>query len=203
MGNREIHGYGGEKKMKRAQYLFLAASGAAAAIALAACGSSGSGNGYGTGSGGGAAPAATTAQGGGSATTAALSTTSSGSLGTIVTDSKNRTVYLYTKDTPNSGTSTCTATCATNWPPVAAGSGTPTVNGINQSLVGSITRPDGTKQLTLAGWPLYEFAADTAPGDATGQGKGGIWFAVTPTGAKAGAAPAATTAAGGGVGGGY
>jgi predicted lipoprotein with Yx(FWY)xxD motif len=183
--------------MKRAQYLFLAATGAAAVIALAACGSS-SGNGYGS-SGGAPATTAQAQGGGGSATTAALSTTSSGSLGTIVADSKNRTVYLYTKDTPNSGTSTCTGTCATNWPPVPAASGTPTVNGISQSLVGSITRPDGTKQLTLAGWPLYEFAADTGPGVVNGQGKGGVWFAVTPSGAKAAAAPAA---GGGGTGGG-
>jgi predicted lipoprotein with Yx(FWY)xxD motif len=184
--------------MKRAQFLFLAASGAAAVIALAACGSS-SGNGYGSGSGGGAP--ATTAQaqgGGGSATTAALSTASSNTLGTIVADSKNRTVYLYTKDTQNSGTSTCTGSCATNWPPVPA-SGTPTVKGIDQSLVGSITRADGTKQLTLAGWPLYEFAGDSASGDVNGQGKGGVWFAVTPTGAKAAAPP---PAAGGGSGGG-
>jgi predicted lipoprotein with Yx(FWY)xxD motif len=185
--------------MKRAQYLFLAASGAAAVIALAACGSNSSGSLYGSGSGGGAP--ATSAQGGGTATTAALSTTSSGTLGTIVADSKGRTVYLYTKDTQNSPTSTCTGTCATNWPPVVAGSGTPTVKGISQSLVGSITRPDGTKQLTLAGWPLYEFAGDSAAGDVTGQDKGGVWFAVTPSGAKA-AAAAAPPAAGGG-GGGY
>jgi predicted lipoprotein with Yx(FWY)xxD motif len=188
--------------MKRAQYLFLAASGAAAVIALAACGSSGSGNLYGSGSGGGAPATSAQAQGGGTATTAALSTTSSGTLGTIVADSKGRTVYLYTKDTQNSHTSTCTATCATNWPPVPAGSGTPTVKGISQSLVGSITRPDGTKQLTLAGWPLYEFAGDSAAGDVTGQGKGGVWYAVTPSGAKA-AAAAAPPAAGGGGGGGY
>jgi predicted lipoprotein with Yx(FWY)xxD motif len=185
--------------MKRAQYLFLAASGAAAVIALAACGSSSSGNGYGGSGSGGGAPATT----GGSATTAALSTSNSSTLGMIVADSKNRTVYLYTKDTQHSPTSTCTGACATNWPPVPAGSGTPTVKGIDQSLVGSITRADGTKQLTLAGWPLYEFAADAAPGDVNGQGKGGVWFAVTPTGAKATAAAPATTAGGGGGGGGY
>jgi len=186
--------------MKRAQFLFLAASGAAAVIALAACGSS-SGSGYGSGSGGGALATTAQAQGGsGSATTAALSTTSSSTLGTIVADSKNRTVYLYTKDTQNSGTSTCTATCASNWPPVPA-SGAATVKGIDQSLVGSITRADGTKQLTLAGWPLYEFAGDTGPGVVNGQNKGGVWFAVTPTGAKA--AAAAPPAAGSGGGGGY
>jgi predicted lipoprotein with Yx(FWY)xxD motif len=186
--------------MKRAQFLFLAASGAAAVIALAACGSS-SGNGYGSGSGGGAPATTAQAQGGsGSATTAALSTTSSGTLGTIVADSKNRTVYLYTKDTQNSGTSTCTGTCASNWPPVPA-SGAATVKGIDKSLVGSITRADGTKQLTLAGWPLYEFAGDTGPGVVNGQNKGGVWFAVTPTGAKA--AAAAPPAGGGSGGGGY
>lgn len=182
--------------MRRSHFLlFLTATGAAAVIGLAACGSSG-GSGYGSGSGGGAP--ATSASGGGTGQGAALSTTKSSSLGTIVTDSKGMTVYLYTKDTASPAKSNCSGQCAQKWPPVPASSGA--VQGIDKSLVGSVTRDDGTKQMTLAGWPLYEFASDAGPGDAKGQGVGGVWFAVTPTGAKA-AASSGSGGSGGGSGG--
>ncbi|HEX4702713.1 MAG TPA: hypothetical protein VH352_11340 [Pseudonocardiaceae bacterium] len=179
--------------MKRAHFLFLAATGTAAVIALAGCGS---GNNTSTGSGGGAP--ATTA-GGAPAQAASLMTAQTSTLGTIVTDSKGMTVYRYDKDTASPPMSNCTGQCATNWPPVVAGSGTPAVQGIDKSLIGTITRADGTKQLTLAGWPLYTFVGDTKAGDVTGQGKGNNWFAATTSGGKAaGQAPAAPTTAGGG-----
>jgi len=180
--------------MKRSHLLFLMAGAAAAVIGLAACGS-GSGSGYGSGSGNGGG-AATTAAGSGSTQNAALSTAQSATLGTIVTDSKGMTVYLYTKDTAKPSMSSCTGQCAQNWPPVPASSGA--VQGIDKSLIGSVTRADGTKQMTLAGWPLYEYAGDGGPGDVTGQGKGGVLFAVTPSGAKAAAASGGSGSGGGG-----
>ena len=42
----------------------------------------------------------------------------------MLVDSAGMTVYTYDKDTPNSGKSSCVATCAKNWPPVMA-EGTP------------------------------------------------------------------------------
>jgi predicted lipoprotein with Yx(FWY)xxD motif len=45
-----------------------------------------------------------------------------------------------------------------------------------------VTRPDGTYQLKAGKWPLYRFSGDGAPGDVNGQGFGGVWFVVTPTG---------------------
>jgi hypothetical protein len=65
------------------------------------------------------------------------------------------------------------------------------VKGVNQKLLGSITGTDGQKQLTLNGWPLYTYAQDSKAGDTNGQGVGGIWWAVTPAGAKASAASSA------------
>jgi predicted lipoprotein with Yx(FWY)xxD motif len=181
--------------MKRSQLLLALATGAAAAIiGLAGCaGNSGSSN-TGSGSGGGLS---TPGAGGGSTQNAALATAQSASLGTIVTDSKGKTVYLYTKDTASPSTSNCSGQCAQNWPPVPASGGA--VQGIDKSLVGSVTRADGTKQMTLNGWPLYEFAGDSASGDVNGQGKGGVWFAVTPSGAKA---TGSSSNSGGGSGGG-
>ncbi|MFD0447742.1 hypothetical protein ACFQ10_43930 [Streptomyces indonesiensis] len=50
--------------------------------------------------------------------------------------------------------------------------------------MGSVTRADGTKQLTLAGWPVYRFAGDNKPGDTKGQGVGGTWNALAPDGKR-------------------
>jgi predicted lipoprotein with Yx(FWY)xxD motif len=108
-----------------------------------------------------------------------------GNLGKVVTDSNGYTLYLFEKDTINPPASNCNGACATNWPPVMAGSGDVGLQGIDRSLVGTVTRADGSKQVTLNGRPLYRYAKDAAPGDAKGQGAGGTWFAVTPEGKKA------------------
>jgi predicted lipoprotein with Yx(FWY)xxD motif len=69
------------------------------------------------------------------------------------------------------------------WPPVLAG-GKVTFVGGDQSLVGTLTRPDGTTQLTLRSWPLYRYAGDKAEGNTRGHGIDGAWFAVTADGEK-------------------
>lgn len=51
--------------------------------------------------------------------------------------------------------------------------------------LGSITRTDGTRQLTIDGLPLYTYAGDSKPGSTAGQGvngSGGLWWAVSPAG---------------------
>jgi predicted lipoprotein with Yx(FWY)xxD motif len=35
-------------------------------------------------------------------------------------------------------------------------------------------------QVEYNGHPLYTFVGDSAPGQTNGQGKGGVWFVVTP-----------------------
>jgi predicted lipoprotein with Yx(FWY)xxD motif len=134
--------------------------------------------------------------------------TSNQSLGQIVTTGSGITVYRYDADSDNPSKSNCNGGCASAWPPVlVTGSGTPQVSGVSSSLVGEVTRSDGSKQLTLGGWPLYTYAGDSGAGSTAGQGSGGTWWAVTPAGAKAaaggGAATTATTASGNGGGGGY
>ncbi|MFG2820450.1 hypothetical protein ACGFX4_13570 [Kitasatospora sp. NPDC048365] len=155
------------------------AAGVAAVAALAAgCGSGGSYGGS-SGSSSGSPPASTAP-----AQQPAL-TTADTPLGTVVTDGQGHTLYRFDKDTNAPSVSNCTGTCATTWPP-AAGGANPQLKGIDAKLVSTVTRADGTQQLTLDGWPLYRYAADTKPGDTKGQGVNGIWFAATPTGAKAG-----------------
>jgi predicted lipoprotein with Yx(FWY)xxD motif len=64
-------------------------------------------------------------------------------------------VYAYSAD--GGGSSACTGACAIAWPPVLT-SGTPGVQGVLRSRVGTIARSDGTRQITYEGRPLYLFA---------------------------------------------
>jgi predicted lipoprotein with Yx(FWY)xxD motif len=103
-----------------------------------------------------------------------------GSFGSVLVDAKGMSLYLFTKD--SAGSSSCTASCATNWPPAVA-TGSPTAGtGLDASKLSTITRDDGTKQLAYNGHALYTFAADSAPGQAGGQGVSGVWFLVNAAG---------------------
>jgi len=84
---------------------------------------------------------------------------------------------LYVFKTDSANTSTCTDTCAQNWPPltVAAGTAPSAASGVAAKL-GTLTRSDGSLQVTANGMPLYYFAGDTAATDINGQGKNGVWF---------------------------
>jgi len=101
--------------------------------------------------------------------------------GQIVVDGKGMSVYYYTKDVKDSGTSTCTGGCLDAWPPVLAAADTPAVDGVT-GTVGTIATPDGKKQLTINGMPVYYYAKDVAAGDILGQGVGGVWYLVAPSG---------------------
>jgi predicted lipoprotein with Yx(FWY)xxD motif len=103
------------------------------------------------------------------------------SLGQIIVDGSGMTVYYFTKDQANSGKSACSGDCLTAWPAVVATSDQPSGEGITAEL-GTITRDDGTKQVTVNGMPIYLFAKDKAAGDVTGQGVGKVWYVVAPDG---------------------
>jgi predicted lipoprotein with Yx(FWY)xxD motif len=99
-------------------------------------------------------------------------------LGTYLTDSKGMTVYLFTEDSP--GKSVCEGDCLEAWPPVV---GEVTAGeGVDESLIGSIERSDGTVQATYGDWPLYYWMNDKKAGAATGQGVNGVWYVVSPRG---------------------
>ncbi|MFE7773774.1 SCO0930 family lipoprotein [Streptomyces sp. NPDC057445] len=107
-------------------------------------------------------------------------------LGKVLTDSEGWTLYRFDKDTVSPPKSNCEGDCAKAWPVVAAGDVT-AAPGTDASLIGEVTRADGSKQLTIGGWPMYRYAKDTKPGDTKGQGVGGTWFASAPDGKKAAA----------------
>ena len=104
-------------------------------------------------------------------------------VGTVLVDDAGRTLYAFAADTK--GTSNCTGSCATYWPPVKAGAGTLTHTKDVTATLGTTKRPDGSTQLTVDGWPMYTYASDTKAGQATGQGldlSGGKWWVVDSSG---------------------
>ena len=108
----------------------------------------------------------------------AVSTTS---LGDIVVNGQGMTAYFFDKDTAGSGTSACTGPCADLWPAIESASTTPVVDGVTGEI-GTITGTDGGNQITINGRPIYTYSPDTKAGDVTGQGFGGVWWVVSPSG---------------------
>lgn len=136
-----------------------------------------------------AGPAGT---GSASPATSATLTTGSSTLGTIVVNGQGLTAYVFDHDSAGSGKSSCAGACIALWPAITSTTATPTVSGVSGS-VATIALPDGKMQITLNGFPLYTYAADSAPGDVRGQGYGSIWWAVAPDGTKVTGSPATTS----------
>ena len=142
----------------------VAPASVAPAASTAAAASDDGGDGYSRGSGSGAAAGAPTVN---------LAKTS---LGNVLVDGKGMTLYQFAPDTASK--SACTGACASNWPPLTGG--TPKLGaGLDKGGFATISRDDGTKQLTFYGHPLYTFAGDQSAGDTSGQGQGGgKWYVV-------------------------
>lgn len=108
-------------------------------------------------------------------------TTHTGPDGTYVTDNRGVSLYDFVNDTPTS--STCVGACASTWPPLT---GTAVAgSGVTGSLITTITRPDGTKQVAYNGHPLYYYQGDSGAGQTNGQGQnlnGGLWWLISPAG---------------------
>jgi predicted lipoprotein with Yx(FWY)xxD motif len=103
--------------------------------------------------------------------------------GTVVVDADGMTLYRSDKDSAKPSRSRCTGACTKLWKPALAPGVDLPVAGIDPDVVGTIIRPDGTPQLTIAGWPVYRFAKDARPGDIKGQCKA-RFFAITPEGGR-------------------
>jgi predicted lipoprotein with Yx(FWY)xxD motif len=103
-------------------------------------------------------------------------------LGVILVNAEGRTLYTFAPD--KKSTVTCTSSCASVWPPVT-GEAPAGAKQVKASLLSSDANPSGGKVVTYAGWPLYTYVADSAPGTATGQAlnlNGGLWYVITPAG---------------------
>jgi predicted lipoprotein with Yx(FWY)xxD motif len=118
------------------------------------------------------------------ARSATLTTAHTG-LGRIVVDGRGRALYLFEKD--RQGRSNCSGTCAVYWPPLLTSGKSIAIKGAKQSLLGSIRRADGSRQVTYAGHPVYFFSGDTGRGQTNGEGLkdfGAGWYVLTPAGKK-------------------
>lgn len=102
----------------------------------------------------------------------------SSDLGDILVDGEGMSLYVFDNDTDE--TSTCNDDCEANWPPLT---GEATAgDGVDESLLSTSERDDGTTQVTYAGHPVYYFAGDQSAGDTNGQAVGDIWWVVGPDG---------------------
>jgi predicted lipoprotein with Yx(FWY)xxD motif len=115
----------------------------------------------------------------------AKSETVAGQSMTILVDANGMTVYRWAKDSgAGLGKINCVGGCAAVWPPFVLTSGSTAAvagSGVIAAKLTTLTNPEGKgTQVVYAGFPLYYYAKDKAPGDTTGQGVGGTWFVVTP-----------------------
>jgi predicted lipoprotein with Yx(FWY)xxD motif len=164
-----------------------------AALLVAACSS---GGGSSTGAAAPASPAgASSSSSGGSTSGGTVIETASSAAGTVLTNGSGRAVYLWAKDTGDM--SNCNGACAGAWPPVTTTGSVTAAGAAKASDLGTISRSDGTKQVTYDGHPLYYFSGDSGPGTATGQGSDGFgakWWLVAPTGSDVTASVTSLTA---------
>jgi predicted lipoprotein with Yx(FWY)xxD motif len=107
------------------------------------------------------------------------------SLGKILVDSSGFTLYRFTKDSGRTNSCVKTSQCPGTWPAFAP-SGTPTAGpGVKASLISSIKLPNGSRQITYAGHPLYHYFSASEQGETAYVGAmefGGTWLAVNAAG---------------------
>jgi predicted lipoprotein with Yx(FWY)xxD motif len=104
--------------------------------------------------------------------------------GRILFDGRGFVLYGFTADRKRR--SVCSGACATAWPPYLVSSVPRASSGVRKSLLGTIRRADGRRQVTYAGRPLYYYVGDRRPGQILCQDVfefGGDWLVVRPSGA--------------------
>ncbi|MCW2236581.1 COG4315 family predicted lipoprotein [Azospirillum canadense] len=99
--------------------------------------------------------------------------TAQGTGGSMLTDSKGMTLYVFDKDA--GGKSACNGPCATNWPPLMASADAKPMGDYTV-----VTRDDGAKQWAYKGKPLYTWAKDAKAGDTTGDNVNNVWHVARP-----------------------
>jgi predicted lipoprotein with Yx(FWY)xxD motif len=101
--------------------------------------------------------------------------------GEYIASAEGRPLYVFTADQQGEA-SACYDECVEAWPPVSGSAMAGT--GLDTSLLGTITREDGSLQATYNGWPLYEFARDSGdqPSGHNIESFGGEWYLISPDG---------------------
>jgi predicted lipoprotein with Yx(FWY)xxD motif len=95
-----------------------------------------------------------------------------------LTNGQGMSLYISLQDAPEK--SNCNAACLTVWQPLLVNGKIIAGSGVTLAKLGIITLPDGTRQVTYLGAPLYTYTKDVNPGDTNGHGVDGTWFLVAP-----------------------
>jgi predicted lipoprotein with Yx(FWY)xxD motif len=102
--------------------------------------------------------------------------------GDVLFDGDNQAIYYFDKE--SGWKSECYGACAEAWPPVLTEGAPQAGPGVQQRLLGTTQRDDGTTQVTYDGHPLYLYAHE-GPNEVTCHDVsefGGLWLAVLPNG---------------------
>jgi predicted lipoprotein with Yx(FWY)xxD motif len=104
--------------------------------------------------------------------------------GSILATGSGRTLYDFGPDTP--AHSACVNVgCVYQWPPLIVKGSVLVGPGVNRALLGTVTRANGSTQLSYNGHPLYTYILDVKAGSVTGQAidqDGGPWYVLDPAG---------------------
>lgn len=108
-------------------------------------------------------------------------------VGEVLVDTQG--AALYAADQESDGMVVCTDSCTSIWDPLTVSGGSPTAGAGLAGMLGVVTRPGGTRQVTFDGRPLYRFVEDPGAGTVTGNGladsfdgQAFLWHVATPTG---------------------
>jgi predicted lipoprotein with Yx(FWY)xxD motif len=118
------------------------------------------------------------------------------SLGKTLAGANGHTLYLFRGDRP--GVSTVSSAGLAVWPAFSPTAEPHVTGGASSTLLSTVIRPGGSRQLTYNGHPLYYYVGDKHPGDTRGQGLnqfGALWYALSPSGRAVTTRPHTTTTA--------
>ena len=103
-----------------------------------------------------------------------------GELGAILVDGNGRTLYLLIEDKRNQ--SNCAGSCIQAWPPFLTVGELTSDELIADERLGTVTRLDGSEQITYNCRPLYYYVLDEKAGDTKGQNSEFNWYVVSSYG---------------------
>jgi predicted lipoprotein with Yx(FWY)xxD motif len=99
------------------------------------------------------------------------------SAGTVLASGSGLTLYYDAADKRGSRKSSCTGSCAITWPPLFAPVRAPAGVRI-PGKIGTLTRSDGVRQVTVNGYPVYTYSGDKNPGQISGNDIDGKWHVI-------------------------
>lgn len=115
---------------------------------------------------------------------ALVTTADKAPFGTYLVDAGGRALYILEGQRNNAGMDRCMGECLNVWPPLHTVGPATAGGAADPARLGSMTMHGGV-HVTYAGWPLYYYVRDRAPGDTTGQhytDRWGTWHLLSPNG---------------------